>query len=364
MAVFDIKKPHNFVPFIKRKHSMMFLKISFSSLVFAFFAFSGFAQTMTINGAGATFPYPIYSKWISEYEKVDSSVRFNYQSIGSGGGVRQIINQTVDFGASDDPMSDADLASALEKGAELRHIPMVIGSVTVAYNLPELGGLLKLDGETLALIFNRKITKWNDARLKSLNPELNLPNQDIMVVRRADGSGTTAVFADFLATASADWNKAPGRGKSLRWSSGTIGARGNEGVTAMVKQSVGAIGYIELAYAIQNDLPTALIKNRAGEFQAATPESVAKAADTDMDYSGDLRLNIIHAEGPGVYPISAFTYILIPNDGSSERQQAVRKFLAWAVTQGQQYTTDLHYAPLPERLQKIITTYLQSEPKG
>jgi phosphate transport system substrate-binding protein len=181
-----------------------------------------------------------------------------------------------------------------------------------------------------------------------------------MVVRRADGSGTTAVFADFLATASPEWEKSPGRGKSLRWSNGTIGARGNEGVTAMVKQSVGAIGYIELAYAIQNDLPTALIQNRAGEFQAPTPEAIAKSATDSLDFSGDLRLNIIHAEGPGVYPISAFTYILIPHDGSSDRQKAVRKFLAWAVTEGQQYTTELHYAPLPKKLQEVITAYLNS----
>lgn len=343
---------------------MTILKLIFNSLLLVLLSSSAFAQVMTLNGAGATFPYPIYSKWISEYEKVDQSVRFNYQSIGSGGGVRQIINQTVDFGASDDPMSDEDLKAALEKGAELRHIPTVIGSVTVAYNLPELGGTLKLDGETLALIFNRKIMKWNDARIKALNPDLNLPNQDIMVVRRADGSGTTAVFADFLSTVSPEWSKAPGRGKSLRWSGGTIGARGNEGVTAMVKQSVGAIGYIELAYAIQNQLPTALIKNRAGEFQAPTPEAIAKSAAGNLDYTGDLRLNIIHAEGSGVYPISAFTYILIPHDASSDRQKAVRKFLGWAVTEGQKFTTELHYAPLPEKLQNIITAYLQSKPKS
>jgi phosphate transport system substrate-binding protein len=325
----------------------MFNKIVITLIMFAF---SSITQAMTLNGAGATFPFPIYSKWISEYENVESSVRINYQSIGSGGGVRQVMNQTVDFGASDDPLSDTDLESARTRGMELVHIPTVIGAVTIAYNLPELNGLIKLDGRTLAQIYLRTITKWNDPKIKALNPELNLPNQDIMVVRRADGSGTTAVFADYLATVSPTWAKSPGRGKSLRWPNGTIGARGNEGVTAMVKQSVGAIGYIELAYAIQNDLPTALILNRAGSFQGPTVDAISRSAHADLDFDGDMRLSIVDAPGEGVYPISAFTYILIDDKLKNDRQEAVRKFLNWALTTGQEFAPELHYAPLPERL--------------
>lgn len=317
-------------------------------------------HAMTLNGAGATFPYPIYSKWISEYEKVDSNVRFNYQSIGSGGGVRQLLNQTVDFGASDDPMNDEDLATAKSKGMAIQHIPTVIGAVTVAYNLPELSGRLKLDGPAIARIFNRQITKWNDPKLKELNPELNLPNLDIMTVRRADGSGTTAVFADYLSTVSPTWAKSPGRGKSLRWANGTIGARGNEGVTAMVKQTVGAIGYIELAYAIQNQLPTALVKNGAGHFQEPTPKAISQSAHDQLDYTGDLRLSVVNAPAKDAYPISAFTYILLP-DGENERLQAVRKFLRWAITDGQAFTEELHYAPLPKKLVEVLLERLAEE---
>ncbi len=337
--------------------STSFLLVSVFTIVFSFASTS--IEAMTINGAGATFPYPIYSKWISEYQKVETSVRFNYQSIGSGGGVRQILNQTVDFGASDDPLSDADMKSSAEKGWPLVHIPTVIGSVTVAYNLPSVTERLKLDGPTLAEIFLRKIVKWNDSKIAALNPDVTLPDADILVVRRADGSGTTAVFADYLSTVSPEWNKAPGRGKSLRWPAGAIGARGNEGVTAMVKQTVGAIGYIELAYSIQNNLPTALIKNRAGEFQAPTTKAVSKSAEMIKDFSGDLRMSIVDAEGPGVYPISAFTYILIPDKKETdEKLTAVKKFLVWSLTKGQGFAEELHYSALPEALRTQLVKKL------
>jgi len=319
------------------KKLVMFLLMSMSLSLFA---------AQKINGAGATFPYPIYSKWFSEYQKTHKDVEFNYQSIGSGGGIKQVLAQTVDFGATDDPMKDEELKSAK---TPIRHIPTVLGAVTVAYNVKGIAAGLKLDGETLANIFQGKITKWNDAAIVKLNPKTKLPATDILVVRRSDGSGTTAVFSNFLADVSAEWKQKIGAGKNLNWPAG-IGTKGNEGVTAMVSQTDGAIGYIELAYAINSKLATAAIKNKKGEFVSPSVDSISKSAASVKDVSGDLRISVINADGKGVYPISSFTWILLPENAASAPLKEVRAFLAWALTEGQKYTAELHYAPLPKKM--------------
>ena len=299
-----------------------------------------------INGAGATFPYPIYSKWFSEYQKTHKDVEFNYQSIGSGGGIKQVLAQTVDFGATDAPMTDEELKSAK---TPIRHIPMVLGAVTVAYNVNGVADGLKLDGETLTNIFLGKINKWNDAAIAKLNSKMKLPASDILVVRRSDGSGTTAVFTTFLADSSAEWKTKVGAGKNINWPAG-IGAKGNEGVTAMISQTDGAIGYVELAYAISSKLATASIKNKKGEFVAASVESISKAASSVKDVSGDLRISVINADGKGVYPISSFTWILLPQNEKSPASKEIKAFLVWALKEGQAFTSELHYAPLPHKM--------------
>ena len=315
----------------------MFLFLSFSLSAVA---------AQKINGAGATFPYPIYSKWFSEYQKTHTNVEFNYQSIGSGGGIKQVLAQTVDFGATDAPMTDEELKSAK---TPIRHIPTVLGAVTVAYNVKGIEAGLKLDGETLSDIFLGKITKWNDAALVKLNPKAKLPATDILVVRRSDGSGTTAVFSTFLADVSANWKEKVGAGKNINWPAG-IGAKGNEGVTAMISQTDGAVGYVELAYAINNKLSTASIKNKKGEFIAASVDSISKSATSVKDVSGDLRISVINADGKGVYPISSFTWILLPENAASAQLKEVRAFLTWALADGQQFASELHYAPLPKKM--------------
>lgn len=299
-----------------------------------------------INGAGATFPYPIYSKWFSEYQKTHTDVEFNYQSIGSGGGIKQVLAQTVDFGATDAPMTDEELKSAK---TPIRHIPTVLGAVTVAYNVKGIESGLHLDGETLANIFQGKITKWNDAAIAKLNPKAKLPATDILVVRRSDGSGTTAVFSTFLAEVSGDWKTKVGAGKNINWPAG-IGAKGNEGVTAMVTQTDGAIGYVELAYAINSKLSTASIKNKKGEFVAASVDSITKAGASVKDFAGDMRISVINADGKGVYPISSFTWILLPENAASAPLKDVRAFLTWALKDGQKFASELHYAPLPKKM--------------
>ncbi len=298
-----------------------------------------------INGAGATFPYPIYSKWFSEYQKTHTNVEFNYQSIGSGGGIKQVLAQTVDFGATDAPMTDEELKTAK---APIRHIPTVLGAVTVAYNVKGLENGIKLEGQTVADIFQGKITKWNDAAIAKLNPKAKLPATDILVVRRSDGSGTTAVFSTFLAEVSADWKAKVGAGKNINWPAG-IGAKGNEGVTAMISQTDGAIGYVELAYAINNKLSMAAVKNKKGEFVSPTVDSISKSAASVKDASGDLRISVINADGKGVYPISSFTWILLPQ-GDTPALKEVKAFLGWALKDGQKFASDLHYAPLPKKL--------------
>ncbi len=315
----------------------------------------GILAAEKINGAGATFPYPIYSKWFAEYQKKNTNVEFNYQSIGSGGGIKQVINQTVDFGASDAPMSAEELKQAK---TPIEQIPTVMGAVTVAYNVKGVENNLKLDGEVIANIFLGKITKWNDAAIAKLNPKAKLPAADILVVRRSDGSGTTAVFTEFLGGVSSEFKNTVGVGKNVNWTAG-IGAKGNEGVTALVSQTDGAIGYIELAFALNNKLNTAAVKNKAGEFVTASSASISKAADFIKDFNGPLTISTINAEGKGVYPISSFTYILLPEDKTSVKIKEVRNFLKWALKDGQAMASELHYAPLPKKMTEALSKKLQ-----
>lgn len=315
--------------------------------------FTAQASAITkVNGAGASFPYPIYSKWFSEYKKVKTDVEFNYQAIGSGGGIRQLIKQTVDFGASDAPMKEKDMKKA---AWPVLHVPTVMGAVSVAFNLDGVKAL-NVDGPTLAKIFMGSINKWNDPALVALNKGAKLPNADILVVRRSDGSGTTAIFSDYLSTVSPDFKKKIGKGKALKWPATTVGAKGNDGVTGVVKQTKGAIGYVELAYAIKNGLPTAKVKNKNGKFTAPSIKGVSASAAKlkDADYNGDLRISIVDQAGDDVYPISAFTYILLPVTKETVQLKEVKTFINWALTKGQAMAADLHYAPLPKKLTKVL----------
>jgi phosphate transport system substrate-binding protein len=300
---------------------------------------------MMINGAGATFPYPIYSKWFDEYAKVDPSVRFNYQSIGSGGGQKQILAQTVDFGASDGPMSDDNLAKAPGK---ILHIPTVAGAVVVTYNL-DGNPMLKLDGETSAAIFLGKIKRWNDPKLASLNPGVKLPDREIVVVHRSDGSGTTFIFTDYLSKVSPEWKTKVGNNTSVNWPTG-IGGKGNEGVAGQVKQTPGALGYVELIYAIQNKMPYADLKNAAGEFVKPTLESVTAALAT-ADVPDDFRFSMTNAPGKDAYPIAGATWLLVYQDQKdAAKGTKLVEFLKWALTKGEAMANALDYAPLPPAL--------------
>jgi phosphate transport system substrate-binding protein len=304
---------------------------------------------MTINGAGATFPYPIYSKWFDAYAKVDPSARFNYQSIGSGGGQKQILAQTVDFGASDGPMSDENLAKAPGK---ILHIPTVAGAVVLTYNL-QGNPNLKLDGETVADIFLGKIKKWNDPKIASTNQGVTLPNEDIVVVHRSDGSGTTYIFTDYLSKVSPEWKSKVGNNTSVSWPAG-LGGKGNEGVSGQVKQTPDSIGYVELIYATQNKMPYAGLKNAAGEFVKPTLDSVTAALAT-ANIPDDFRFSITNAAGKDAYPIAGATWLLVyEQQKDATKGKKLVEFLKWAETQGEQMAKDLDYAPLPETLQKRV----------
>jgi len=297
--------------------------------------------TVLINGAGATFPFPIYSKWFSEYNKAHPEVRINYQSIGSGGGIKQITERTVDFGASDAPMSNEEM----QKASGIQHIPTVMGAVVVIYNAPGIQEL-KLTPQSLSAIFLGRISKWNDPALARDNPSAKLPDLAITVAHRSDGSGTTAVFTDYLAKVSPEWKAGPGAGKSVNWPAG-LGGKGNEGVTGLVKQTEGAIGYVELAYASQNKLPMADLKNQAGEFARPSLQSVSAAAES-VQMPDDYRVSITDSPGKGVWPISAFTYLLVYKDQpDGAKGDALLKFIWWAVHDGQKTAASLDYAPLP-----------------
>jgi phosphate transport system substrate-binding protein len=307
-----------------------------------------FAQ-MLINGAGATFPYPLYSKWFDQYAKVDSSVRFNYQSIGSGGGQKQILAQTVDFGASDGPMSDENLAKAPGK---ILHLPTVAGAVVVTYNLPG-NPKLKLDGPVIADIFLGKITKWNDKQIAGLNPGVSLPNTDLVVVHRSDGSGTSYIFTDYLSSVSKDWESRVGRNTSVKWPTG-LGAKGNEGVAGQVKQLSGTIGYVELAYAHQNQLPFADIRNAAGNFVTPSVASVTEALAA-AKIPDDFRFSMVNPPGDKAYPIGGATWLLIyEQQKDPAKGKKLVEFLQWALNKGEGMATSLDYAPLPESLEQRV----------
>jgi phosphate transport system substrate-binding protein len=304
---------------------------------------------MLINGAGATFPYPIYSKWFDEYVKVDPSVRFNYQSIGSGGGQKQILAQTVDFGASDGPMSDENLGKAPGK---ILHIPTVAGAVVLTYNLPG-NPALKLDGDTIGGIFLGQIKKWNDPKLTALNPGTKLPDQEIVVVHRSDGSGTTFIFTDYLSKVSGEWKEKVGNNTSVNWPAG-IGGKGNEGVSGQVKQTPGAIGYVELIYATQNKMPYAEVKNSAGEFVKPSLESITAALATG-DIPEDFRFSITNAPGKDAYPICGATWLLVyEQQKDAAKGKKLVEFLKWAAKDGEKMAKDLQYAPLPDSLQQRV----------
>ena len=304
---------------------------------------------MTITGAGATFPYPIYSKWFDEYAKVDPSVRFNYQSIGSGGGQKQILAQTVDFGASDGPMSDDNLSKAPGK---LLHIPTVAGADVVTYNL-DGNPTLKLDAETIADIFLGKIKKWNDPKITALNSGVTLPDKEIVVVHRSDGSGTTYIFTDYLSKVSAEWKSKVGTNTSVNWPAG-IGAKGNEGVSGQVKQTPGAVGYVELIYAVQNKMPYADVKNAEGNFVKASLESVTAAMST-AQIPDDFRFSMTNAAGKVSYPIAGATWLLVyQQQQDAAKGKKLAEFLKWADTKGEQMAKDLNYAPLPQNIQERV----------
>jgi phosphate transport system substrate-binding protein len=299
----------------------------------------------TLNGAGATFPYPMYSKWFSEYHKLHSDIQINYQSIGSGGGIRQVLAGTVDFGASDGPMSDEQLG---QSKAKILHIPTVLGSVVPAYNVPGVSGEIKFTPQALAGIFLGKITSWNDPVLTKENSSLNLPNQPIVVVHRSDGSGTTFIFTDYLSKISPEWQSSVGKGTSVKWPLG-LGNKGNEGVAGMIRQLPGSIGYVELIYAVQNKIPYGVVKNAAGNFVKASLESTTAAAASVKTMPADFRVSITNAPGKDAYPISSFTWLLIPSPSKDAgKGKIIADFLNWMLDAGQKQTAELTYAPLPE----------------
>ncbi|HEX8139313.1 MAG TPA: phosphate ABC transporter substrate-binding protein PstS [Pyrinomonadaceae bacterium] len=310
----------------------------------------GAGGRVSLHGAGATFPYPLYQKWMSEYDKVNPNVKIDYQSIGSGGGIKQIQAQTVDFGASDAPMTDDELKGA---PGELLHIPTVLGAVVLTYNLQGVSQPLKFSPELIADIFLGKIKRWDDERIKQDNPGVTLPAADIGVVHRSDGSGTTYVFTDYLARVSAEWKERVGVNKSPQWPIGQ-GGKGNEGVTGQIKQQPNTIGYVELAYAVQNKLPVAHIKNSAGSFIEPTIDAVtAAAAGSAATTPEDLRVSITNASGATAYPIASYTYILAYKEQKdAAKGKALVDFLWWAIHDGERFAKDLQYAPLPAEIVK------------
>lgn len=302
----------------------------------------------SLTGAGSTFVYPLFSKWFDVFGQENPQVMINYQSIGSGGGIKQITAETVDFGASDAPMKDEELAAA---PGELLHIPTVAGAVVVVYNVDGISGGLKLTSETLAKIFLGEITKWNDPALAADNPGVSLPDADIVVVHRSDGSGTTNIFTDYLTAANPDWKDRVGKGKEVNWPAG-IGAKGNEGVGGQVSQTAGSIGYVELAYATQNDLSMASLKNKAGNFvEPSVASTTAAMAGGLSSLPSDLRGSIVDADGADAWPIAGLTYLLVYKNQKDEgKGTALVAFIEWAIHNGSSYAQDLDYAPLPDEL--------------
>lgn len=305
---------------------------------------------LSLTGAGATFPYPMYSKWFNEYRKLHPDVEINYQSIGSSGGIKQATEGTVDFGASDGPMNDQQLAEFKQKrGCEALHFPTVLGAVVPTYNIPGVTGELNFTQDALAGIYLGKITRWNDPEIVKANPGVKLPGSDVVVVHRSDGSGTTYVWVDYLSKISPEWKQKVGVGGSVNWPVG-LGGKGNEGVSGQIKQTENSIGYVELVYAIQNHLPYGKVKNQAGAFVKAELASVtAAAAGAAANMPADFRISITDAAGKAAYPISSFTYLLIPSKiPDATKQKAIKDFVKWMLGPGQKMTEALTYAPLPK----------------
>jgi phosphate transport system substrate-binding protein len=301
------------------------------------------AQT-ALNGAGATFPYPIYSKWFNEYHNLHSNIQINYQSIGSGGGIRQVQAGTVDFGASDGPMTDEQIAQSKVK---VIHLPTVLGAVVPAYNIPGVSAELKFTPDVLADIYLGKITKWNDARITKVNPGVNFPDQNITVVHRSDGSGTSYIFTDYLSKVSNDWKNVVGKGTSVKWPVG-IGGKGNEGVAGSIRQLPGSIGYVELIYALQNKIPFGVVQNSSHNFIKASLESTTAAAE-GVKMPADFRVSITNPPGKNAYPIASFTWLLMPtNPADANKGKILKDFLSWMLDQGQTMVEALSYAPLPK----------------
>ena len=332
----------------------MRLRTVASMILFPAFASVAAAQSVDLTGAGATFPYPIYSKWFADYA-TKAGVRINYQSIGSGGGIRQLSEQTVDFGASDAPMSNDELSKA--KGGKVLHFPMTLGAVVVTYNLPDVKQSLKLTGAVLSDIFLGRIAKWNDSRIAALNPGVALPAKDILVVHRSDGSGTSYIFTDYLTAVSPAWASGPGKGKEVQWPVG-LGGKGNEGVAGQVRQIAGAIGYVELAYARKNKLAYAELQNAAGAFVAPSIEAITEAAAAAAKQLGkdtDYRVSIVNAPGKKAYPISSFTWLLVYDKmPDATKAKKLAAFLKYALTEGQKSAPSLDYAPLPGNVVKQL----------
>jgi phosphate transport system substrate-binding protein len=322
------------------------------------------SASLQLQGSGATFPKPIYEKWASEYQKANPNVRIDYQGTGSGAGQKAILAKTADFGATDDPMSDDDLKSA---GGELLHIPTVLGAVVLTYNLPGVTEPLKLTPQNISDIYLGKIKRWNDAKLKADNPNAQLPDAEILPVYRADASGTSAVFTDFLSKSTPEWKEKVGTNKQPSWITGVgVGAKGNDGVMGQVKQTPNAIGYVELTFAKANNLPTAEVRNKAGKFVTASLDSVSAAAAANVaTMQDDLRTAITNADGEGSYPIASYTYILVYKDQADPAKgKAIADFLWWATHDGEKFAADLHYAPLPADVVKKVEAKIVSMTSG
>ncbi len=320
-------------------------------------AVPGASAEMAINGAGATFPYPLYSKWFYEYSNANPGVKFNYQSIGSGGGIKQITAGTVDFGASDAPMTEEEMGKL---PGPILHLPTAIGAVAVVYNIPGVDSGLKLTQDVLAEIFLGKITRWNDPKIFDLNKDRKLPNADIVVAHRSDGSGTTDIFTNYLSAVNAEWRAKVGRGKSVKWPVG-LGGKGNEGVAGVVKQTPGAVGYVELAYAKQNSMTAASLRNREGQFVAPTLEATsAAAAGAAKTMPADFRVSIVDAPGKDSYPIAGLTWLLVYKEQKDEAKgRALVQFLKWAIRDGQKMEEALDYAPLPKPVVDMVDKALR-----
>jgi phosphate transport system substrate-binding protein len=333
------------------------MKSTLALLVAALLAAPAFAADIAaLNGAGATFPYPVYSKWFDEYHKVKPSLQINYQSIGSGGGIRQLTEKTVDFGASDGPMSDEQITKA---GGAVLHLPTVLGAVVPAFNLDGVTEL-KLDGPALAGIFLGTIAKWNDPALVKLNKGAKLPDMPITVVHRSDGSGTSYCFTDYLSKVSADWLAKVGKGPSVNWPVG-LGGKGNEGVAGLIKQNPGSIGYVELIYATQNSIAFASMKNKNGEFVKASVAAVtAAAAGAAKTMPKDYRVSITDAPGKGAYPISTFTWLLVYPQNPEGKGAVIKDFLRWMLKDGQPMAPALGYAPLPDSVKASVAKTVET----